>query len=269
MDFEEIYFENPVRSLETMMDNDHFSDHGKYFVMSLPDSENSKFPPRPFFLMNKPRRREKKLVITKFDNVNNRLIPIIKFGSLSGKIAFIENYSYVAYLKESGSLRLHKLPKIKEKYEINSEEKTEELIRKAQELNESESLEFKGITQREIDSFDLNESDELIALTERNKFYVYELEQNWKCSLLMEYEDEVVMTPPILSISFSSDSNFILCRGHQKIVIVDIYGKQKMQQISTLKGIDMYMSPVKNQRKKNEILNKKANFKKELYFPEY
>lgn len=245
-EFKEILFETPIKSLETMMDNDHFSDHGKYFVMSLPDADNPKFLPRPFFSMERPRRREKKVIIANFDRKNDRIIPVLKLKSLSGKIAFIENYSYISYLGVSGTIRLYKLPNITESAsEIDLKKSDLDLINEAKELEDEEAQAFQGITQSEIDSFDLNESDELIALTERNKMYVYEIEENWTCTLIMEYEDKVVLTPPILSISFSSDSNFILCRGHQKIVIVDIYGEQKMQNISTLRGVDQFFSPKK------------------------
>lgn len=68
--------------------------------------------------------------------------------------------------------------------------------------------------------------------------FVYQILENWECSLIMEYEDKVVLTPPILSIQFSLDSNFILCQEHKKIVVIDIDRKQKLLQISMLDAIE-------------------------------
>lgn len=263
-DYEKLKFETPYRGIETMIDNDSFSENGEYFVMSLPDVGSSKFPPRAFFSMKPPRRREKRLAIVKFDAKKNRLSPVIGLASLCGKVAFLEDSTHIAYLKETGSLRILKLEDEKTRLGESQMELGEDSppsgFDDVKMVDESTTFGFKGILQTEIDSFDINNTYELLAITQKNKMYVYDIEKDWTCSLVMEYEDEVVMDPPILSIRFSSDSNFILSMGHRKIVIVDIYRKERMAQLSTLKGIEKIEIDLVSAIKNKVILRK--NLKK-------
>lgn len=258
-DYEKVVFNEAYKGIETMIDNDCFNANGEYFVLSLPDPGNSKFPPRAFFSMKRPRRREKKVAIAKYDHKKDKLTPIIGLVSLCGKVAFVEGNSHIVYLKETGCLKIFKLQDENTRSgesQMELDDSSSSNFEEISMVDESTTFSFKGVLQTEIDSFDINDSNELLALTQKNKMYVYEIEENWNCSMVMEYEDEVVMDPPILSIRFSTDSNFILSMGHRKIVIVDIYRKERMAQLSTVKGIEKIEVDIVSAIKNKVILRK-------------
>lgn len=244
-EFEQVELQTKFKTDETMMDNDSFSTNENYFFMSLPNLKDTEFNYRPFFSTLKPRRREKTGVLFKFDYQTKSLKPMFKLATLSGKIAFNEDSTHMVYLKEKGPIKIIKLSDFEDSYKEIGEKNLKEKITEIEYLDESTSFNFSGITQLEIDSFEINSRFDLLAVTERNKIVVYELGNEWDCHLLMEYNDTIVLSPPILLSKFSSDGNFILCRGHSKIIIVDIYGEEKMQQLSTLKGIDEDKNKVK------------------------
>lgn len=233
--FEKVELKKPFMTVETMMDNDSFSPNGEFFYIALPDLEDSKFNYRPFFSTLKPRRKEKEVMVCRFDKLNQLIIPLFRIKTLAGKICFIQDSTHMAYLKESGPVNIIELPKINE--ELPTDEEVD--FSKIALLDEGKSFTFSGITQITIDSFDVNPSTSLVAVTEKNKIIVYEISNNWNCHLLMEYVDSIVLSYPILLTRFSTDDNFVLCRGHSKMIIVDIDGEKKMQKISTLKGVDL------------------------------